>query len=325
LALALFAGYGGVTELGLAGELRRLGKGEITADDFVAEFGYYGPNEGLVRTHAWREDPNALLPRARALAERDDPEVRSRAAVAAREEAEREILAACSPVRRVLAKQIFAQAAKQVRNLELAKSTYHMAIDGCRAAARRVGAQLVEQGVIDDPEDVFFFTIAELEQRPPANAREIVEFRKDRHAEYEAVDVPMTFHGMPQPLPVVRNSPESTVQQLTGIPGSAGVVDGIVRVVDDPDEDDMEPGEVLVCRSTNPSWTPLFGLADAIVLDIGGPNSHGPIIAREMGVPCVINVGNGTSALHSGDRVRVDGTAGTVTVLSRADRATSPL
>lgn len=78
--------------------------------------------------------------------------------------------------------------------------------------------------------------------------------------------------------------------------------------------------EILVCRTTNPSWTPLFGLADAIVLDIGGPNRHGPIIARERGIPCVINVGNGTSALHNGDHVRVDGTAGLVTVLQRAHR-----
>jgi phosphohistidine swiveling domain-containing protein len=237
--------------------------------------------------------------------------------VLARHQAEHEILAACGPLRRMLARQIFAQAAKQVRNLEVAKSTYHMAIDGCRAAARRVGAQLAAQGVIDDPEDVFFFTLDELEQRPPANAREIVEFRKARHAEYEAVDIPMTFHGVPQPVPLTRHTPESTVEQLTGIPGSAGVVEGIVRVVTDPDDDALEGGEVLVCRSTNPSWTPLFGLADAIVLDIGGPNSHGPIIAREMGVPCVINVGNGTSVLRDGDRVRVDGSAGTVTILDR--------
>jgi phosphohistidine swiveling domain-containing protein len=317
LALALFAGYGGVAELGLARELRRLGDGEITADQFVADYGYYGPNEGLVRTRAWRENPEALLPRAKSLADRDDPDVRSGVAVSARREAERAILAACGPARRVVARLLFAEAANQVRNLELGKSTYHMAIDGCRAAARRIGAQLTEDGHIDDPEDVFYFTIAELEQRPPADARDIVNFRKARQAEYEAVDIPMTFYGVPEPIPVAERSEISTVDLLTGIPGSAGVVEGIARVVVDPDADDLEPGEILVCRSTNPSWTPLFALADAIVLDIGGPNSHGPIIAREMGIPCVINVGNGTSVLRDGDRVRVDGSAGTVTVLAR--------
>lgn len=96
LALSLFAGYGDVTELSLAQDMRRLGLGEMTADEFVARYGYYGPNEGLVWTRAWREDPAALMPRARALAAREDPEVRARAAVAARLSAEREILGLCS-------------------------------------------------------------------------------------------------------------------------------------------------------------------------------------------------------------------------------------
>jgi pyruvate,water dikinase len=319
LALSLFAGYGDVTELSLAQDLRRLGLGELTADQFVTRYGYYGPNEGLVWTRAWREDPAALLPRARALAAREDPEVRARAAVAARLRAERQILDSCGPLQRRLARFLFAQAAIQVRNLELGKSTYHMAIDGCRAAARRVGAELAASSVIDDPEDVFFFTIAELERQPLDNARELVSFRKACRAEYLAVDVPMTFHGMPTPVSRAETVLQSAASELSGIPGSAGVIEGPVRVIEDPD-DDIEPGEVLVCRTTNPSWTPLFGLADAIVLDIGGPNSHGPIIAREMGIPCVINVGNGTSVLRDGDIVRVDGDQGTVTILERAER-----
>jgi pyruvate,water dikinase len=320
LALPLFAGYGGVTELGLARDLRRLGENQINADDFIAEYGYYGPNEGLVSTRAWRENPAVLLPLARALAERDDPDVRAGSAVTARLNAERTILEVSGPFRRRLARLLFSHAAQQVRNLELGKSTYHMAIDGCRAAARRAGGQLATAGVIDDPEDVFFLTVDELEQRPPRNARAIVAFRKVRHAEYESVDIPMTFHGMPPMIARTGDAPETQPDELRGIPGSAGVVEGNVRVVTDPDDEGLEPGEILVCRTTNPSWTPLFGLADAIVLDIGGPNSHGPIIAREMGIPCVINVGNGTSALRNGDHVRVDGAAGIVTVLQRAHR-----
>lgn len=127
----------------------------------------------------------------------------------------------------------------------------------------------------------------------------------------------MTFYGMPPATPISGRAHLAAVDELSGIPGSAGVVDGRVHVIDDPD-DDIEPGEILVCRTTNPSWTPLFGLADAIVLDIGGPNSHGPIIAREMGIPCVINVGNGTVVLKDGDLVRVNGNDGTVKILERA-------
>ncbi|NMH98198.1 PEP-utilizing enzyme [Pseudonocardia acidicola] len=324
LALPLFAGYGDVTELSLARDMRRLGLGEITPADFVADYGYYGPNEGMVWTTPWRENPDALLPRARALAAREDPEARERAAVAARVDAERQILAAIGAARRPLARILFRQAARQVRNLELGKSTYHMAIDGCRAAARRAGARLAADGVVDDPEDVFFFTLSELEQRPPARAREIVEYRRACRKEYEAIELPMTFTGMPEPLLVPADAED--VDEIVGIPGSAGVVEGRVRVVHDADEGDdlLEPGEILVCRVTNPSWTPLFALVDGIVIDIGGPNSHGPIIARELGVPCVINVGTGTTALRDGDLVRVDGSAGRVTLLSRAGRPVQP-
>jgi len=323
LALPLFAGYGDVTELSLARDFRRLGKGEITLDEFVAEYGYYGPNEGLVWTTPWRENPESLLPRAHALATREDSEDRERAAVAAREDAEQQILDAISPLKRPLARFLFRQAARQVRNLELGKSTYHMAIDGCRAAARRIGARLADEGVIDDPEDVFFFTVDELEQRPPKRAREIVEYRRSCRKAYEAIELPMTFYGMPEP--VAAPDEQQDVIEITGIPGSSGTAEGPVRVVRDVDEegDDVQPGEILVCKVTNPSWTPLFALVDAVVIDIGGPNSHGPIIARELGVPCVINVGNGTSVLRTGDIVRVDGAKGTVTVLSRADSSPS--
>lgn len=93
-------------------------------------------------------------------------------------------------------------------------------------------------------------------------------------------------------------------------------VEGTVRVVLDPfDAADLRPGEILICPITDPSWVSLFYLAAAVVVDIGGPLSHGAIVARELGVPCVVNTGNGTRRLSSGQRVRVDPTTGTVTPL----------
>lgn len=83
----------------------------------------------------------------------------------------------------------------------------------------------------------------------------------------------------------------------------------------------MLPGEVLVAPVTDPGWTPHFLTASAIVVDMGGMLSHGSIIAREYGVPGVVNVGNGTSIIATGDLVEVDGSAGVVRVLQRAGRA----
>ena len=94
---------------------------------------------------------------------------------------------------------------------------------------------------------------------------------------------------------------------------------GTARVVVDPfDAEPLEPGEILVCRFTDPSWAPLFSLADALVIDIGAAASHGAIVARELGVPCVIGTGDGTRRIRTGDRLRVDGSAGRVEILDRA-------
>jgi pyruvate,water dikinase len=106
---------------------------------------------------------------------------------------------------------------------------------------------------------------------------------------------------------------------IVGVAGAPGTVEGRARVViDAAAAAPLEPGDVLVCRFTDPSWAPLFSLADALVIDIGASASHGAIVARELGVPCVIGTTDGTRRIRDGDRLRVDGTAGRVEVLERA-------
>ena len=93
------------------------------------------------------------------------------------------------------------------------------------------------------------------------------------------------------------------------------MVEGIARVITDPHSEDLEVDEILVCETTDPSWASFFVVASAVVIDVGGPLSHGAIVARELGIPCVINTRTGTQQLRSGQRIRVDGSAGTVEVL----------
>jgi pyruvate,water dikinase len=103
---------------------------------------------------------------------------------------------------------------------------------------------------------------------------------------------------------------------VTGFPGAAGIVEGVVRVVADvADGAALQTGEVLVTTVTNIGWTPLFPRAAAVVTDIGAPLSHAAIVARELGIPAVVGTGNATTRLRTGDRVRVDGGRGTVEVL----------
>jgi pyruvate,water dikinase len=103
---------------------------------------------------------------------------------------------------------------------------------------------------------------------------------------------------------------------ITGLPGSAGVVEGVVRVLASLDEGPLlQPGEILVTATTNVGWTPLFPRAAAIVTDVGAPLSHAAIVARELGVPAVVGTGEATMRLKTGDRVRLDGARGIVEVL----------
>jgi phosphoenolpyruvate synthase/pyruvate phosphate dikinase len=100
---------------------------------------------------------------------------------------------------------------------------------------------------------------------------------------------------------------------LRGTPASVGVVTAPARVVLDPQGARLEPGEVLVAPSTDPGWTPLFFTAGGLVREMGGPMSHGAVVAREYGIPAVVGVPDATGRLATGQLITVDGAAGTVT------------
>ena len=109
------------------------------------------------------------------------------------------------------------------------------------------------------------------------------------------------------------------ISELKGFASSAGVVEGKARVLKMLKEVmDLEPGDILVCPTTNPSWAPVFTKIKAAVTDIGGLTSHAAIVCREYGVPSVTGTGIGTSVIKTGDTIRVDGESGVVTIVERA-------
>jgi pyruvate,water dikinase len=122
---------------------------------------------------------------------------------------------------------------------------------------------------------------------------------------------------MPEPL-TVETRPEPELDgKLVGVGVSAGRVEGRIRVVMDAADTAMEPGEILVAHTTDPSWTSIMFPATALVVDIGGQLSHAAVVARELGIPCVMNTQFGTKVLRTGDWCRVDGSEGTVELLDR--------
>jgi phosphohistidine swiveling domain-containing protein len=123
---------------------------------------------------------------------------------------------------------------------------------------------------------------------------------------------------MTPPQPVVGTPDDGgEVTALAGVGASGGVVEGRAVVVDQPSDAEIDDGDVLVAHITDPSWVSLMFLASGLVVDIGGMMSHAAVVARELGIPCVMNTGRGTTALHTGHVIRIDGAAGTVEILQR--------
>ncbi len=179
-----------------------------------------------------------------------------------------------------------------------------------------LGEKLVADGIAQNPSDIWFARRATLDKAIRSGSD------TDRSAlRSEIVSQKAKYHRNKQKTPnwilsERDNDGPSDVEWMTGIPGSPGTIEGTVFVLHGPEDFVHFPDRaVLVARTTNPAWTPLFYSAAAIVTESGGPLSHGAVTARELGKPAVMAVPGVLELLKSGDRVGVDGTAGTVRLL----------
>ncbi|MBF6241210.1 PEP-utilizing enzyme [Nocardia otitidiscaviarum] len=184
-----------------------------------------------------------------------------------------------------------------------------------RMATRERAARLVASGKLTEPEDSAFLTLDEI-LWAPSDLKERVARRREERGRLQAIRMPdlVNGHWIPEEI----EGAIAVGDTLTGLGVSPGVVEGTVKRVLSLD-DDIEPGDILVAAVTDTGHTAMFGYAGAVVTDIGGAASHAAIVAREFGVPCVVDTKTASTGLSDGQRVRVDGAAGTVTLLADAD------
>jgi rifampicin phosphotransferase len=189
-----------------------------------------------------------------------------------------------------------------------------------RKAFQESGIELAEMGVLEDPEDIFFLNVEELEMLSKQEnidwKARVAQHRRRYEREKLRKQIPSilmsdgrAFYGAPG---AAAAGGEGT---LSGSGVSPGIVEGKVRVVFSPHDTALQPGEILVCPGTDPAWTPLFLAAGGLVMEVGGMMTHGAVVAREYGIPAVVGVAQATSRLKSGQRVRVDGGSGVIEVL----------
>ncbi|MBI4499394.1 MAG: hypothetical protein HY689_16020 [Chloroflexi bacterium] len=297
---------------------------------FLEQYGHRANNELDSREPRWADDPRPILATFRGYVLADaaqDPGGYAARQRQRREDAERAVLRRLAhpldrvvPVRRALFRMLVARAR---RLLPLRENVKHELLRVGRHQRRvllALGERLVALGLLEAPDDIFFLEVGEVEalagtrrEALGARLRRRVRQRRQERAQYLALDPPEIIvpgHAVPRaPAP----APAAAGRVLTGLGASSGRVTGPARVLTDPGQaDQLRPGEVLVAPFTDPGWTPVFPLAAAIVMDLGGLLSHGAIIAREYGIPAVVNVRSGTHRIRTGQIITVDGARGTV-------------
>ena len=187
----------------------------------------------------------------------------------------------------------------------------------------RLGWRWSDRGMIDQPEDVFFLLISELTTLARRGDDPVVQGQmrsriRRRRRQYDAwsrAEPPLLRDRNGAPIGI-DEEPAAPDGALAGIGASPGLAQGRVRIARTAAEGrELQAGEVLVAQFTDPGWTPIFPLAAAVVTEIGGMLSHGAVVAREFGIPAVVNVQRATERLRDGQRIEVDGSSGRVRVL----------
>lgn len=288
---------------------------------FLEDYGYRGINEAEAMIPTWDEDPRYLFATIKNCL--DVPPEHSPRDIAARQEKERETaveeaMGQLKEAQRRLLSYLMRQAQTYISLREYMKSILIKGLTHAKKVYRVISRRLVEGGVLHQPDDIYFLTNMEIKKLATGRSEDIPveELVSRRRGEYErnlTVVLPQYSRGRPVPLTPGELEPQTDVEVLTGIGVSPGTVTGKARVITDPRRDaEIKPGEILVAPVTDAAWSPLFVTAAATVVDVGGPLSHGSIVAREFGIPCVVNVTSATRIIRTGQVISVDGGRGKV-------------
>lgn len=309
-----------------AGQLPPVAQTALSA--FLRRYGMRGVGEIDIGRRRWSEDPTQIMQVVQSYLNIEDPDqapdvVFKRGAVTAEAAIEHLTHAIRRGKRGWIKARLARAAARRIRALAGLRETPKFSIIRAMGILRQVlldsGRTLVAAGVLEQAEDVFFLTTAELQQlasgaraawKPLVAARRASYDREKQRRQVPRLllsDGQVFYAGL---------GASNADRAITGSPVSPGVVEGVVHVVLDPRGAQLAPGEILVCPGTDPAWTPLFLAAGGLVMEVGGLMTHGSVVAREYGIPAVVGVHEATTRLKTGQRIRVDGSVGRVTVLT---------
>lgn len=288
---------------------------------YLADYGHRAVYESDTRQPRWREAPGYLFDAIVGLLAVDE------ALLASRRQAQS--AAAFATASRLLPwywrpmlRSLVQKCARDLGQRELARSGIFSYLEPCRLALLHIGQRWQAEGMLCTADDVFYLTLREVMQvlrgeRRPGLAAMVADRRRQRAA-WEGSPLPDVVHygasRIESPIPAVVSG-----DVLQGLPVASGTARGRVRRVLTPDDGiRLQRGEILLAPSTDPAWTPLFLRAGGLIMESGGYLSHGAIVAREFGVPAVVNLPGVLALLQDGDEVEVCGSSGQVRRLAMA-------
>ena len=303
------------------------GGSEVRAaiEGWLARHGVRGPGEVDVGRPRWREHPASLVPTLLGHVRDLPPGEHERRTADGRAQAEAargEVLArvAAGPDGEARAAEVAAAIDRArtfigFREHPKYALVQHYAV--YRDVALDAGAELVERGALRSADDVVHLTLDELEDavRTCVVDLDLIDRRRRETLDDARLRPPRVLTSDGEAVAASYRRDDVPSGALVGLAVSAGVVEGRARVVGDPARAALEPGDVLVTAHTDPSWTPLFVTAAALVTEVGGSMTHGAVVAREYGLPAVVGVEGATRRIPDGAPIRVDGTAGWVELL----------
>jgi pyruvate,water dikinase len=320
--------------VGLDQRLRASSDGDVEAwladfDRFLVAYGSRGPNEWESRSPTWETDPDlalAAIDRMRLSPTTCSPYQNNEERALERKRLGEDMAALLAGDPATQGQFVAALGAATVfmAGRERTKTNCVKLIHEGRMALREWGRRAVAAGVFPSAGSYGLLTRQEQYQLldDPTGWYDTLVEREGRYDEVAAVQEPFLFVGDPGPMSeyppreAISVQPLEAGDQLQGVSGCVGVAEGRARVVlDSFDPTALQPGDILVAPLTDPSWTPLFVPAAAVVVDVGAPLSHAIIVSRELGIPCVVSATNATKAIPDGSWIRVDGDAGIVSVL----------
>ena len=333
LLVSLLAGIGDIESAAPSSAMWDLSRLDPDSDEFavgfgrfIRDFGMRGPNEWDLGSDPWAFRPEmatAAIDAMRAVDESHAPKVQVARLVAEREAAAEQVRGALSRIDRFQFDKALAATTVFSQGRERSKTTVIKAIHAVRRAQRTMHERAADNGGTSLRWKSCLLNVDEFERYldDPSSFADLIEERAALHGRLAGRIPPFIIDGVVPDVDTWESrsadaEPLGPGATLHGIAGCPGVARGRARIVlEAGDPGELGPGDVLVAPITDPSWTPLFLAAEAVVVDVGATMSHAVIVSRELGIPCVVSAVGATRSIPDGSEIEVDGNTGVVTVL----------